>query len=69
MVGDKKQTVHGVKRKHVAAAKKPAAKQVSTIVTVDRRESRAGDRRSSTDRRVHQIPVAVERRVANAVRR
>ena len=69
MVADKKSTAHGVKAKRTAAAKKSAAKQhakpeTEAVVTVDRRESRASrDRRSMPDRRVHQIPVAVERRV------
>jgi len=67
VVGDKKSTAHGIKAKRIAAAKKPAAKEragveLRGVVTVDRREIRA-DRRFSTDRRVHQIPVAVERRV------
>ena len=71
MVGDRKSTAHGIKAKRIAVAKKSAAKphnapEARAIVTVDRREIRA-DRRSSTgsstDRRVHQIPVAIERRV------
>jgi len=67
VVGDKKSTVHGIKAKRIAVAKKLAAKphnspEARDIVMVDRRAIRA-NRRSSTDRRVHQIPVAVERRV------
>jgi len=67
VVGDKKSTAHSVKGKRIVAAKKSAAKphdgpQTRGVVTVDRREIRA-DRRSRTDRRVHQVPVAVERRV------
>ena len=67
MVGDKKSMAHSVKGKRIVAAKKSAAKphdgpETRGVVTVDRRESR-GERRSRTDRRVHQVPVAVERRV------
>ncbi len=67
MVGDKKTMARSMKTKRIAAAKKPATKgnvgeETRAAVTVDRRECRM-DRRTSTDRRVHQIPVAVERRV------
>ena len=56
----------GMKAKRIAT-KKPAAKEhalteTRAVVTVDRRENRV-DRRSRPDRRVHQIPVAVERRL------
>jgi hypothetical protein len=66
VVGDKKSSVHRVKGKKVAATKKPATKEVvkedsRAIVTIDRREKRV-DRRTVGDRRVHQVPVAVERR-------
>ena len=66
MVGDKKPMARGMKakrnvaRKH--AAKEHAHAETRAVVTVDRRENRV-DRRTGTDRRIHQIPVAVERRV------
>ena len=67
MVGDKKSAAHGSKGKQTVVAKKPVAKQhtnteTRAVVTLDRREIRT-DRRSRNDRRAHQIPVAVERRV------
>jgi hypothetical protein len=65
VVGDKKSTAHGVKAKRIAAkkaaAKEPAGVESRAVVTLDRRALRT-DRRSG-DRRVHQIPVAVERRI------
>jgi hypothetical protein len=66
VVGDKKPMVRGMKAKRIAT-KKPAAKEhvpteTRAVVTVDRRANRV-DRRCGPDRRVHQIPVAVERRV------
>ena len=65
MVVEKKSATHGVKGKQPAAKKSPAkghaAPATRTAVTVDRREAR--DRRSAPDRRVHNVPVAVERRV------
>lgn len=68
MPSDKKPTTHGAKAKRHSAAKKPAAKQHAAephnVVTVDRRDSaNRSDRRRSADRRVHQIPVAVDRRM------
>jgi hypothetical protein len=67
VVGDKKSAAHGSKGKQTVVAKKPVAKQhtnteTRAVVTLDRREIRT-DRRSRNDRRAHQIPVAVERRV------
>jgi hypothetical protein len=64
---DKKSVSHGVKTKRTSTEKKPADKRPAKIeteatVTVDRRASRM-DRRAVSDRRVRQIPVAVERRV------
>jgi hypothetical protein len=65
VVGDKKSMTRGMKAKRIAAAKKPAAKEhgveTRAIVTVDRRETRL-DRRGGPDRRIHQVPVAIERR-------
>jgi hypothetical protein len=63
---DKKPTGHGLKTKHVSSPKKTAEKhhakaEAEATVTVDRRFNRS-DRRLPSDRRVHQIPVAVERR-------
>jgi hypothetical protein len=65
---EKKSVTHGVKGKRTATTKKVAEKhhtrpEAKTVVTLDRRETRAGQDRRSGDRRVHQIPVAVERRV------
>ncbi len=67
MVGDKKSAARGMKAKRIAAAKKPAAKEhvgpeTRVVVTINRRENRM-DRRRGADRRVHQIPVAIDRRV------
>jgi hypothetical protein len=67
VAGDKKPMAHGVKAKRPATAKKSAAKEhpgeeTRAIVTVDRRDNRM-DRRRSADRRVRQIPVAVDRRM------
>ena len=67
MAGDKKPIAHGMKSKRTAAAKRPPAKEhvaaeTHAVVTVDRRENRM-ERRKGADRRVHQVPVAVERRV------
>jgi hypothetical protein len=66
VVGTKKAVTHGVKAKRPAAkkaaAKERAATESRAVVTVDRREIRA-DRRASTDRRAHQVPVAVEHRL------
>ena len=69
MVVDKKSLAHGVKAKRAAAAKKSAEKphadaDTEAVVTIDRRGMRTSrDRRGLPDRRVRQIPVAVERRV------
>jgi hypothetical protein len=68
VVGDKKLAARGMKAKHTGTAKKPATKQhldaeTQGLVTVDRRENRL-ERRRSVDRRVHQIPVAADRRLA-----
>jgi hypothetical protein len=68
---EKKSVAHGSKTKRAATAKKSATKhharpEAETVVTIDRRESRASkDRRAAPDRRVHQVPVpaAAERRV------
>jgi hypothetical protein len=67
VVGDKKSMTRGMKSKRTVAAKKPAAKEragadARAIVTVDRRETRV-DRRNGPDRRVHQAPVAIDRRM------
>ncbi len=67
MVGDKKSAARGMKTKQTTTAKKPATREhlgpaPRGPVTVDRRENRM-DRRRSGDRRVHQIPVAVDRRL------
>jgi hypothetical protein len=67
VAGDKKSIAHGIKARRPATAKRPPAKEHAAaethgVVTVDRRETRV-DRRKAPDRRVHQIPVAVERRV------
>jgi hypothetical protein len=67
VVVDKKSVAHGCKTRRISTAKKPAEKhharpETQATVTVDRRANRA-DRRSLPDRRVRQIPVAVERRV------
>jgi hypothetical protein len=64
---DKKSVSHGVKPKRASTEKKLADKQhakteTEATVTVDRRATRT-DRRLAPDRRVRQIPVAVERRV------
>jgi hypothetical protein len=66
VVGDKKSAMHRAKAKRTVAAKKSAAKEhagpdTRVIVTVDRRDNRI--ERRGADRRVHQVPVAVERRV------
>ena len=66
MVGDKKAMARGLKTKRIVAAKKPATKgnvseETRALVTVDRREKRV-DRRADGERRVHQIPVAVDHR-------
>ena len=69
MVVDKKSVAHGVKAKRTAAAKKSAEKQHakpdsgSGCYGRSAGEPISRDRRSPPDRRVHQIPVAVERRV------
>jgi hypothetical protein len=68
VVVDRKSPAHGIKAKRTAA-KKSAEKQhaipeTEAVVTIDRRGMRTNrDRRSMPDRRVRQIPVAVERRV------
>jgi hypothetical protein len=68
VVAEKKSTAHAVKSKRTAAVKKavekPHAKpETEALVTLDRRESRAHrDRRTFSDRRAQQMPVAVERR-------
>jgi hypothetical protein len=67
VVGDKKATARGMKTKRIVATKKPATKgnvseETRAIVTVNRREKRV-DRRAEGERRTHQIPVAIERRV------
>jgi hypothetical protein len=67
VVVDKKSASHGVKTKRASTEKKLAGKQhakteAEATVTVDRRATRT-DRRLTSDRRVRQIPVAVERRV------
>jgi hypothetical protein len=64
---EKKSVSHGAKTKRPSTEKKPADKQhaktgTEATVTVDRRTTRM-DRRLSPERRVRQIPVAVERRV------
>jgi hypothetical protein len=65
-VTEKKSTTSSVKEKRTATSNKPAAKKhaghpLEAAVTIDRRESR--DRRSTADRRIHNAPVATERRV------
>jgi hypothetical protein len=66
VAGDKK-SMRGMKAKRTAAAKKPPAREHANaeprgLVTVDRRDNRT-DRRKSADRRVQQIPVAIDRRL------
>jgi hypothetical protein len=67
VVGDKKSTARGTKAKRIAAAKKPVAREhvgpeTRAVVTINRRDNRM-DRRKAADRRVRQIPVAIDRRV------
>ena len=65
MVVERKPATRGVKGKQApakaSAGKRHDKREAQTVVTVDRREAR--DRRSTPDRRVHSVPVAVERRV------
>jgi hypothetical protein len=66
MVASKKSGAQVVKGKKIVVERKAAAKAHQTdnteaVVTIDRRESR--DRRGAPDRRVQNIPVAVEQRV------
>jgi hypothetical protein len=70
VVAEKKSVAHGSKPKRTAMAKKTVAKphskpEPAAVVTIDRRENRESrDRRDGgRDRRVHQIPVAVDRRM------
>jgi hypothetical protein len=63
---EKKSVTHAAKARQ-CVTKKSAEKQhakpaAQATVTVDRRATRT-DRRSTSDRRVHQAPVAVERRL------
>lgn len=68
MAVEKKSASHGAKARHGAAKKsvekqeKHAKSDAQATVTVDRRSTRS-DRRAAPDRRVRQIPVAVDRRV------
>jgi hypothetical protein len=66
VVANKKSMLRGIKGKPAVAAKKPTAKppiaaNPPATVTLDRRENR--DRRHGLDRRTHNAPVGVERRV------
>jgi hypothetical protein len=67
VAGDKKPMTHGMKAKRIAAARRPPAREhaaaaTHAVVTVDRRDNHL-ERRKGADRRVHQVPVAAERRV------
>jgi hypothetical protein len=66
MVANKKSGAQAVKGKRIVVERKATTKprqvaDTEAIVTVDRRESR--DRRGMPDRRVQNIPVAVDQRV------
>jgi hypothetical protein len=65
VVAGKKAVSHRVKGKHSITEKRAPAKphnaEPSQLATIDRRESR--DRRGGVERRLHNVPVAVDRRV------